>query len=217
MNRIISFTILCVLSVSAYGQYQWGEYQSTYTNPNSVQISLELNKRYEANKAIHIENISMYNFLLNYELTDNEKTLLDKCLTLLDAITGRGDYENLGTYINSLKESLLTIYTKYVLKVASRTCNEYITDVRTIGTWVSGYKFENVSFDNMHFYKVGDEFYAIVHYTSLQLNMKLARGKKYVFGPLTESTVQAYKLAPVGETESERFARLVKVQRCDCE
>lgn len=239
-TRIVYFIFLLMFSVkNVVAQYQFREYQSTYTNPNSLeissflngngkirrsdnnnsssQISYELGQKYYRNKEIHNTSIGYWNHLLNYELKSYEKAEFDKYGKLIDEVSERGDYENLTVSITQTYDYLSYLYTKYKMISSEITCNEVIKFLLQNGKWIAGYTFTGSEFDLIHFYSFEGDVYAVVRYLYFQDNIKLARGMNYIYGPIPTTTLENYKYIAVGKSEDERFLQLIAANKCGCE
>jgi hypothetical protein len=199
-------------------QYRFGEYQSTYIPNNSIQISRALNARYNENLSVHNTNISMLNVLYDYELLPSEVESYNYYYKICNIISERGDYENLGSSIYDVYYSIEPIYRKYAPPSYSETCFDKMRDIENTATWICGYTFSDSFFSTIHFYRLGSEYFAVVTFNSSTMEgIHLAEGKKYIYCGLLLSDIDQFKYVDPLESSGQKFNRLIRNKRCNCQ
>ena len=220
--RLIQTVLLVALQFSSiehlYAQYRFGEYQSTVIPDYSIEISRTLNARYEENLKTHRSNRSMLNVLYDYQLTPEEVGIYNYCNGISKAVSNRGDYENLGADVNRVYNYLLPLYKKYNPYIYGESCFDKMKSVINEGVKVGGYYFYDTFFSSIDFYRISSEYFAVVTFnTNTQEGIHLAEGKKYIYCGLSLTDFDTFKYVDPIESNSQKFNRIIRNKRCNCE
>ena len=217
MKKLLLINLLLIQGAILAAQFHYQPYQSTYVPNNSVQISLELNKRYKENRNVRNLVLDYCRDLKKFELESFEISSINRVYENINYWDERGDYENATTDFITNYLLINPIYEKYHPNASYDLCADLMDDVLRECNYYTGLTFTSMFLNTVWFYYQGSKYYAIVEFNeSYRSPNNLTKNRRYVYCGLTLQEVDEF-LKKSLETYGDKFHRLINPNECSCD
>jgi hypothetical protein len=217
MKKLFLISLSILLATIMLGQHNWQPYQSNNVPDNSVQISIELNKRYKENVRLRDVIVHYCKDLEKFELTEYEITSIYEAYENINSWDKRGDYENASSDLLTHFIRVNPIYDKYHPNEKYGLCADLMNDVLQESEYYKGLNFTSLFIKTIWFYYQSSQYYAIVEFNENYRSQEyLTKNRRYIYCGLSQQEVDEFLRNSI-ETYGDKFHRIIKPNKCSCD